>query len=202
MCVCISPVLKKKKKCVCLFFRKKYGPSSKQSTPRKSEWILFQESQNHIKHLQINAADLLFLHLGYFLWFETFLQNSLFHKVQTCSTVSTIIISGICIILQNIFTHSFIYSSQRLSEMVRDSTAVSCSKWSHWDFRRVRGLFRMSQETAKSSSSFCWPLCALLKGSKSWDRTCSSVFRNFCSPCPYKNYILCHNPVPGDVGEE
>ena len=73
-CVCSSS---EHKKCACLFFRKKYGPSSKPSIPRKSGWIPFQESQNHIKHLQINAADWSFLHQEYFLWLETFLQNSL-----------------------------------------------------------------------------------------------------------------------------
>lgn len=57
---------------LCLFFRRKYVHSLKPSTPRKNEWILYPGSQSLIKHLQINAADSLFLHLEYFLWFENF----------------------------------------------------------------------------------------------------------------------------------
>lgn len=57
---------------VCLFFRRKYVRSLKPSTPRKNEWTPYLGSQSLIKHLQINAADSLFLHLEYFLWFENF----------------------------------------------------------------------------------------------------------------------------------
>jgi hypothetical protein len=46
----------------------------KPSIPRKSGWTPSRASQNPIKHLQINAADSSFLHLEYFLWFETFLK--------------------------------------------------------------------------------------------------------------------------------
>ena len=57
--------------------------------------IVAGEVKNHIKHLQINAADLLFLHLEYFLWYEPFFfYTTMFHKVQTYS-MGTIIIPGI-----------------------------------------------------------------------------------------------------------
>lgn len=57
---------------LCFLFRRKYVRSLKPSTPRKNEWTLYLGSQSLIKHLQINAADSLFLHLEYFLWFENY----------------------------------------------------------------------------------------------------------------------------------